>query len=155
MAATVAAPNVRSSVMTHKRFTTPVLVAGLACAWLLGATALAADPPKAFLPGLTVPDESPQGCISCHTGKRTVKAMLDALDHRDMGDKIRIVPDDCKSCHEDDKDLEALGPVAHSMHYARGSKSEFVVKHGGSCLNCHALATGTGEVTVKSAPKNW
>ncbi|MCU0976083.1 MAG: hypothetical protein MUC71_07190 [Steroidobacteraceae bacterium] len=141
--------------MIHARSATLVLAAGLAGAWLLGATAFAADPPKAYLPGLTAPDEAPQGCVSCHKGSRNLKVMLDALDHRDMGDKIKVVPDDCKSCHEDDDELEALGPVSHSMHYARGSKSDFVVKHGGSCLNCHALSTGTGEVTTKSGPTNW
>jgi hypothetical protein len=155
MVATVAVPTARSMAMIHTRLVSLVLVAGLAGAWLLGATAFAADPPKAYLPGLTAPDEAPEGCVSCHKGKRTLKVMLDALDHRDMGDKIKVVPDDCKSCHEDDKDLEALGPVSHSMHYARGSKSDFVVKHGGSCLNCHALSTGTGEVSIKSGPKNW
>jgi hypothetical protein len=140
--------------MTPKRVSTLTAATGLAGA-LLAAAALAAEPPKAYLPGLTGPDEAPNGCVSCHTGKRTLKVMLEALDHRDMGDKVRVVPDDCKSCHEKDDELEALGPVAHSMHYARGSKSDFVIRHGGSCLNCHALSTGTGEVTVKSGPKNW
>jgi hypothetical protein len=141
--------------MTHPRVPSLVLAAGLACALLLATAAFAADPPKAYLPGLTVDDEAPNGCVSCHKGQRNLKAMLDALDHRDMGDKIKVVPDDCKACHEDDDELEALGAVSHSMHYARGSKSDFVLKHGGSCLNCHALSTGTGEVTVKSGPKNW
>lgn len=141
--------------MILDRIPTPLIAVLLAGALSAAGAALAADPPKAYLPGLTSEDEAPNGCVSCHTGKRHLKAMLDALDHRDMGDTIRLVPDDCKSCHEDDDELEALGPVAHSMHYARGSKSEFVVKHGGSCLHCHALATGSGEVTVKSGPKNW
>ena len=141
--------------MMHKKTPMPFLAALLTGALLVAGAALAADPPKAYLPGLTSTDEAPKGCVSCHTGKRHLKAMLDALDHRDMKDKIQVVPDDCKSCHEDGDELEALGPVSHSMHYARGSQSDFVVKHGGSCLHCHALATGTGEVTVKSGPKNW
>lgn len=141
--------------MPQARVLILAVAAGFTAVLFLADAAFAADPPQAYLPGLTSTDETPEGCVSCHKGQRHLKAMLDALEHRDMGGKIKTVPDDCKSCHEDDDELEALGPVAHSMHYARGSKSDFVVKHGGSCLHCHALSTGTGEVTVKSGPKNW
>ncbi len=142
--------------MTHPTIVPRLAAAGLAGLLMLTAAgARADDPPKAYLPGLTSTDESPEGCVSCHRGKRTLKVMLAALKHRDMGDRVKVVPDDCKSCHDDESGLEALGPVSHSMHYARGSRSDFVLQHGGSCLNCHALATGTGEVTVKSGPRNW
>lgn len=141
--------------MTHLGVSAALIAASLAGLLLSSGAARAADPPQAYLPGLTSTDETPDGCVSCHKGKRTLKAMLDALKHRDMGDKIEVVPDDCKSCHTEEEGVEALGPVAHSMHYARGSKSEFVLKHGGSCLNCHALSTGSGEVTVKSGARNW
>lgn len=127
---------------------------GTAAAVLLAGKGLAADP-RPYLPGLTGPDEAPSGCISCHEGKRSVKAMLDALKHRDMEGKVESVPGDCKACHTPDRDLEALGHVAHSMHYARGSRSEFVTKYGGSCLHCHTLATGSGEVDIKSGRRNW
>ena len=122
---------------------------------LLGATVQAADPPKAYLPGITSTDESPAGCVSCHTGDKTVKKMLDAFKHPDMKDTVKSVPEDCKSCHNEDEGLEPMTRIAHSMHYAKGSKSEFVTRHQGSCLHCHAVSTGSGHVTVKSGPKNW
>jgi hypothetical protein len=122
---------------------------------LLGATVHAADPPKAYLPGITSTDESPDGCVSCHKGDKTVKKMLDALKHRDMKDKVNSVPEDCKSCHNEADGLEPMTLIAHSMHYAKGSKSEFVTRYQGSCLHCHAVSTGSGHVTVKSGPKNW
>ena len=126
-----------------------------AAALLLGATVQAADPPKAYLPGITSTDESPAGCVSCHTGDKTVKKMLDAFKHPDMKDTVKSVPEDCKSCHNEDEGLEPMTRIAHSMHYAKGSKSEFVTRHQGSCLHCHAVSTGSGHVTVKIGPKNW
>jgi hypothetical protein len=115
-------------------------------------TASAAD---AYLPGITGEDPNPQGCVSCHKGEMSLKAKLATLKHRNIDDKVDIVPDDCKSCHVEDEGLDSIAMISHSMHYARLSSSEFVTEHQGSCLNCHALATGTGEVTVKSGKKNW
>lgn len=132
-----------------------------ASAWLavvLGGPfglAYGADPAAAELPGVTAPDTMPNGCVSCHTGKTNLKAMLSALRHRDMGGEVKMVPDDCRSCHSEDKGLESMAMIGHSMHYASGSSSEFVSRYGGNCLHCHAMATGTGAVTVKKGPKNW
>jgi len=109
----------------------------------------------AYLPGITTSDPSPQGCISCHKGETSLKAKLAALKHRSIEGKVETVPDDCKSCHTEEAGLESMSAISHSMHYAGLSSSEFVTKHQGSCLHCHALATGSGEVTVKSGKKNW
>jgi hypothetical protein len=128
--------------------------AGLALvaqAGLCGAT-WAAD---AYLPGLTSEDPNPQGCVSCHKGEMSLKTMLAALKHRNIDGKVEVVPDDCKSCHTEDQGLDSISMIAHSMHYASLSSSEFVTEHQGSCLHCHALATGSGEVRVKSGKKNW
>ena len=114
--------------------------------------ALAAEVPE--LPGITSPDESPEGCVSCHKDEMRLDKKLAALKHRKI-DKVAVIPDDCKTCHVEDEGLESIAMIAHSMHYAMGSKSDFVTRHGGSCLNCHAMATGSGEVTVKSGAKNW
>lgn len=118
-----------------------------------GGVALGADEP--YLPGITSNDPNPEGCVSCHKGEASLKKMLTALQHRNVDSKISIVPDDCKSCHKEDEGLDTMAQIAHSMHYAAGSKSDFVVKHKGSCLNCHQLSTGDGAVTVKSGKKNW
>lgn len=127
-------------------------LAVLACV----ATAIAmAETPLPELPGITAPDETPDGCVSCHKGSRTLKKMLEGLDHRSLEGKVDVVPDDCKECHGKDDDTDTLAHIAHSMHYASGSRSEFVIKHDGSCLACHAMSTGDGTVTVKSGARNW
>lgn len=115
-------------------------------------TASAAD---AYLPGITSDDPHPQGCVSCHKGETSLKVQLAALKHRNIDSKVNVVPDDCKSCHTEDEGLDSMSAISHSMHYAALSSGEFVTKHQGSCLNCHALETGTGVVKVKSGKKNW
>ncbi len=135
-------------------------LAGLA-AWIMVATCLptavawGADPDVRSLPGISGPDTMPNGCVSCHTGATNLKARLAALQHRDTAGKVAIVPDDCKSCHTEGSGLESMSMISHSMHYASGRSSEFIAKYGGHCLHCHAMATGTGAVTVKKGPKNW
>ncbi|TFG81137.1 MAG: hypothetical protein E4H19_15090 [Chromatiales bacterium] len=107
------------------------------------------------LPGITSPDPYPEGCVSCHKGTMLLKDKLQALEHRSIEGKVTIIPTDCKTCHSEEEGLDPIANIAHSMHYATGSKSDFVIKHNGSCLNCHQVATGSGEVTVKSGKKNW
>lgn len=127
-------------------------VAALGC-WMGLAPALGEDLPD--LPGITSPDDAPEGCVSCHKGAMSLKNKLAALKHRNIDSEVKVIPDDCKSCHSEEEGLESLAMIAHSMHYASISNSEFITKHKGSCLNCHMMATGSGEVTVKSGAKNW
>jgi len=118
-------------------------------------TASGADPGMCDLPGISGPDVMPNGCVSCHKGASNLKARLAALKHRDISGKVAVVPDDCRSCHTEGSGLESMSMIAHSMHYASGSSSEFVAEFGGQCLHCHTMATGTGAVTVKTGRKNW
>ena len=126
-----------------------LVLAAQAGSWVVASAA------DAYLPGITSDDTNPQGCVSCHKGETSLKAMLAALKHRNIDDQVAVIPDDCKDCHTADQGLDSMSMIGHSMHYAALSSSEFVTQHQGSCLHCHALATGTGEVTVKSGKKNW
>lgn len=132
-----------------------VCLAGLVLAMQVGPAGIAVGADAPYLPGITSNDPNPEGCVSCHKGEMSLKNKLAGLQHRSIEGKVTIIPDDCKSCHNKDEGLESMAMIAHSMHYASGSSSDFVAKHQGSCLNCHQLATGTGEVTVKSGKKNW
>lgn len=138
--------------LLNPRFAAVAAGAALGC-WIWPGPATGEDLPD--LPGITSPDDAPEGCVSCHTGAMVLKNKLAALKHRDIDAKVKIIPDDCKSCHSEDQGREPLSMIAHSMHYASISNSEFITKHKGSCLNCHMMATGSGEVTVKSGAKNW
>jgi len=120
-----------------------------------GATAIGAETGVPELPGITSPDPYPEGCVSCHKGQLLLKDKLAALKHRNIDSKVAVIPTDCMKCHSDDGGMDPMANIAHSMHYASGSKSDFVTKYHGSCLNCHQVATGSGEVTVKSGKRNW
>ena len=132
-----------------------LVVCAMVALCLPAGTASGADPEMCDLPGISGPDVMPDGCVSCHQGANNLKARLAALKHRDISGKVAVVPDDCKSCHTEGSGLESMSMISHSMHYASGSSSGFVAKYGGQCLHCHAMATGTGAVTVKTGPKNW
>jgi len=137
------------------RISSMAVVAGLLLITTLGPAGVASGADAPYLPGITSNDPNPDGCVSCHKGEMLLKNKLAALDHRSIEGKVSVIPNDCKSCHNDEQGLDSIGAIAHSMHYAAGSKSDFVSKHQGSCLNCHQISTGDGNVTVKSGKKNW
>jgi hypothetical protein len=129
------------------------MLASMQLVLLTSATGAEADVPT--LPGITSPDPYPEGCVSCHKGELLLKTKLDALKHRNIDSKVAVIPNDCEKCHSEEGGMDPMANIAHSMHYASGSKSDFVAKYNGSCLNCHQVATGSGEVTVKSGKRNW
>jgi hypothetical protein len=119
------------------------------------AAASGAEPDVPKLPGITSADPYPEGCVSCHKGELLLKTKLEVLKHRNIDSKVAVIPTDCRKCHSEEGGMDPIANIAHSMHYASGSKSDFVTKYNGSCLNCHQVATGSGEVTVKSGKRNW
>jgi len=141
----------------NKLFATAIgMTAMLASMQLTPAgTASGAETDVPELPGITSPDPYPEGCVSCHQGTLLLKTMLAALKHRNIDAKVAVIPNDCKTCHSEEGGMDPMSNVAHSMHYASGSKSDFVTRYNGSCLNCHQVATGNGEVTMKSGKRNW
>ncbi len=106
-----------------------------------------------MLVGVAIGD-SPNGCVSCHTGDRAIGSLLEEAGHVDIAGKVNNVPGDCKSCHDGDV-MDGIGNVAHWTHFDKGSANEFVSKHGGECTHCHKMDTQSGEVSVKSGAKNW
>jgi hypothetical protein len=74
--------------------------------------------------------------------------------HPDVTGSVATVPTDCAQCHRKGGAAPALGLVMHASHY-RDVKDYFVAGYKGACLNCHALDPKSGEVRVKTGPKNW
>jgi hypothetical protein len=133
--------------------------AGLAVAALILTAADNAKPP--YLPGITVADDNPNGCVDCH------KIQADGQDYRlnvslaKLGKHPKIdaivkqLPDGCLMCHKEGGKVEALNLVLHKAHYVKGADSAFVKFYQGACLNCHKLDKASGKMSVKSGPKNW
>lgn len=143
---------------TFRRALIAVLVAALT---LLGASVVTWADSDTELPGITIIDERPNGCVDCHkntTGELELRmdiAMKAVNKHPDVTRIARTIPDDCLMCHKEDAPAGALGPLTHLNHYSDPDENEFVEEYQGQCLNCHALNTATGEMTNKSGPKNW
>jgi cytochrome c553 len=121
----------------------------------------AAAQPAPFLPGLTVKDETPGGCVDCHknagAGKDTrlnVSLPTAVKDHPDIAKIVKTVPTDCGMCHKPGQKAGDLGPRIHVVHYAQPEANTFVTVYQGACLNCHALGD-SGTISVKSGPRNW
>ena len=120
-----------------------------------------ANEAKPSLPGLTVADQYPKGCVDCHKafgGKdfRLNRGLAAIEGHDDMGDDvIRNVPQDCMKCHTDGGDAEPLGDSLHRIHFGNPDKNVFVVHQQGNCLYCHHINPESGEMTIKSGPRNW
>lgn len=115
-------------------------------------------PPAEVLCGdPTIAGQYREGCVSCHNGGEagTIGALLDAMGHPNVDRRTEVVPDDCVICHSEEGGESLLWEFNHIVHYGQPARNDFMRKFGGNCLHCHALDVHTGEVIVKSGPKNW
>ncbi|MBN1411589.1 MAG: hypothetical protein JW969_12145 [Spirochaetales bacterium] len=133
-----------------------VVISGAA---LLLMSATKKEPP--FLPGITVKDDHPNGCVDCH------KKINDKLDYRlnvSLGkleghpkiDKIvKNVPKDCFMCHKEGAKAGKLELILHKAHFHNPKDNHFISNYNGACLNCHSFDEKTGSMPVKTGSKNW
>jgi len=132
-------------------------VAGFTAGALLLTAADNAKPP--FLPGITVADDHPNGCVDCHSNQGEGKdyrlnvSLAKLGKHPKIDAIVKKVPNDCLMCHK--AGANALSLVLHKAHYEKGADSAFVKFYQGACLNCHQLDLASGKMTEKSGPKNW
>ena len=121
---------------------------------------MGAQDAKPYLPGITIPDDHPNGCVDCHKnlgeGKDyRLNVSLAQSGHPKIDTIVKVIPETCFMCHKAGPKPPALSPLLHKAHYAKGADSAFVKVYQGACLNCHKLDLATGKMSVKSAPKNW
>ncbi len=118
----------------------------------------AADTP--FLPGVTVKDEHPNGCVDCHRQTERGDYRLNAevakvKGHPNIDRIVKTAPNDCLMCHKAGAKAGPLSQVVHKIHFSDPSENHFVSHYQGACLNCHAIDLSTGAMSVKSGAKNW
>jgi len=137
-----------------------LLSAALGAAVLLPAAADNAKTP--YLPGITITDEYPNGCVDCHKNQGAGKdyrlnVSLIAQDpkHPKIDAIVKKLPDDCLMCHKEGAKVSPLNLMVHKAHYEKGAKSPFVQSYQGACLSCHRLEAASGKMSVKSGAKNW
>ena len=130
---------------------------------LLGSTFLFVDRAYADspLPGINTEDKYANGCVDCHVdaggGNDTrMNVVLKGFpDHPDVGVIMNTLPDDCYMCHKEGGAESPITRITHQQHFESPGDNDFITKYEGSCLACHSVDINTGEVTVKSGPKNW
>jgi hypothetical protein len=145
-----------------KRVNKLVLFLLLAAAVAAGTLVLMGQAkPKPFLPGITVTDEHPNGCVDCHKNEGAGKdyrlnvSLAKIEGHPKIDAIVKTVPDNCLICHKEGGKVSPLNLMLHKVHYAKGAENPFVQFYQGACLNCHKLDAATGQMMAKSAAKNW
>jgi hypothetical protein len=68
---------------------------------------------------------------------------------------VKVVPKDCLICHKGGPKPPSFNQAMHKVHFEKPAENPFVTEYKGACLNCHSLDFDTGEMSVKSGPKNW
>ncbi len=116
---------------------------------------------KPFLPGITVADEHPNGCVDCHSNQGQGKdyrlnvSLAKIQGHPKIDAIVKTLPDSCEICHKAAGKAGPLSIILHKAHYEKGADSPFVQFYQGACLNCHKLDIASGKLTLKSGAKNW
>ena len=135
-----------------------LVAAGVAAATLF---LVAADNNKPFLPGVTVKDEHPNGCVDCHKvageGRdyRLNVELAKLSGHPKIDGIVKKLPDDCLMCHKQGAKAGPMGLITHKDHYRNPGENSFIKFYQGACLSCHSLDPATGRMAMKSGPKNW
>jgi hypothetical protein len=121
---------------------------------------VAADDNKPFLPGVTVTDEHPNGCVDCHkvSGDDDYRLNVELAHHEEhpkIDAIVKNVPQDCLMCHKEGAKAGPLNTITHKDHYRNPNDNAFIEFYQGACLNCHSVDPGSGKMVIKSGPKNW
>jgi hypothetical protein len=121
---------------------------------------VAADNNKPFLPGVTIADEHPNGCVDCHkiSGDNDYRLNVELANldgHPKIDAIVKNVPQDCLMCHKEGAKAGPLNLITHKDHYRNPNDNSFIKYYQGACLNCHSVSPGSGKMAIKSGPKNW
>jgi hypothetical protein len=141
-----------------KALTILLAVAGVAGAVLV---LMAADNAKPYLPGITVTDDHPNGCVDCHKNQGEGKdyrlnvSLAQVKGHPKIDAIVKKLPQDCMMCHKEGGKVAALNLMLHKAHYEKAGESAFIQFYQGACLNCHKLDAASGKMSIKSGAKNW
>lgn len=112
------------------------------------------------LPGITVEDEKPNGCVDCHKPRpdigmdfRLSLALPNEGNHPDVGDMVANgeIPTVCKTCHMDKlANRVHLVHLTGDRHDGNVTQNHFITSYHGQCLYCHDLDLDTGKMTIKT-----
>ncbi|MBE0478971.1 hypothetical protein IBX65_07655, partial [Candidatus Aerophobetes bacterium] len=111
------------------------------------------------IPGITVEDTKPAGCIDCHRKvseerdyrlTRYIEELARKEEHPDVVAAMNTIPTDCMTCHSKTaaKALrtEPFATMQHRIHLVGGEENHFITVYQGNCTWCHAFNTETGQL---------
>jgi len=140
-------------------------------------------PPARKIPGLTIDDKFPNGCVDCHINmpdikqderlstlmskwesnveeKLMKKAQGVAPDialkgtHPPATESLIDIPSACKICHsEHSNEAPPFTALIHSIHLTGGDENHFLTIFQGECTYCHKLNMTTGVWSMPSGPE--
>lgn len=126
------------------------------------------------IPGITVKDAYPNGCVDCHVNGKdgdkrlstlmtawasAVPAALAEKAKASSADPSKIkgkhlavpnaganIPQSClNACHKKGSTIAPpFGQLLHTIHLAGGSQNKFLTDYQGECTHCHKLDEKTG-----------
>jgi len=134
------------------------------------AAVTASGEPARKIPGITIKDVYPHGCVDCHTGKSGMPATVANLlaapaaaskakpfvpktftlkgKHPSVA-TITDIPAGCMKCHTaTSKIAPPLKPIIHGVHLTGGDANAFLTTFGGECTHCHKFNAATGEWSI-------
>ncbi len=139
------------------------LIITLITAFVIGigaAAVLTQEEEVPELPGITVEDAKPQGCVDCHKPRPDIERdfrlsieLQELEGHPDISGMVasQEIPGLCMSCHTES--FKPLSAIVHKKHFEFEEdplENHFISSYQGQCLYCHALDLETGEMAVKS-----
>jgi nitrate/TMAO reductase-like tetraheme cytochrome c subunit len=104
-------------------------------------------------------DDFPEGCVSCHVVlgdgmDKRLAAVLEAVGHPPLREKVAQVPADCMACHKSISDPSFMSLI-HLAHFSKPETNVFIGRFSGDCRHCHAMNDSTGVASLKSGKRNW
>jgi len=115
------------------------------------------------IPGITVEDPKPNGCVDCHRKvseerdyrlTRYIEKLAKEEEHPDVVAAINTIPNDCTMCHSEsaaeNMGTEPFATLLHKLHLVGGKENHFITHYQGKCTYCHALnmETGSGKLNL-------
>lgn len=136
-------------------------------------------PPAPKIPGLTVPDAFPNGCVDCHVQRPDMDVRLSTLmaqwtkgvrpelmekahaaapagmvlngKHPVVSGALAGIPSQCLTCHAaGSKKAPEFRRLMHLIHLTGGEKNHYVTLFQAGCTHCHKLDAATGAWKIAS-----
>jgi len=140
-------------------------------------------PPARKVPGLTIEDKFPNGCVDCHINMpdinqderistlmsnwtekveeellkkaQSVASSIELKGVHPLATKsLEDIPSACITCHNSASNMApSFAALLHVIHLTGGEENHFLTIFQGECTYCHKMNAATGVWTTPSGPE--